>query len=126
MRLINRHITGEFLLPFLSGILLFTLIIIFPQILDKIGTFLKHKVTFPTACKYFAYQIPSVLVSIFPVAVLLATLFSLGQLAKDNEITAMKTGGISLYQIIAPVLLVAFLISIFSIILNELVVPRAN
>jgi lipopolysaccharide export system permease protein len=126
MRIINRYITEEFFLPFLSGILLFTLIIIFPQILDKIGTFLKHKVTFATACRYFAYQIPSIFVSILPVAVLLATLFSLGHLAKNNEITAMKIGGVSLYQIITPVLLAALLISIFSIIFSELVVPRAN
>ena len=126
MRTLDRHIANAFNKPLLPGLLLFIFIIILPQLLEKIDTFLKHKVSFPIVLKYFAYQVPSILLQILPVSVLLATLFALGQLTKNNEITAMKTSGISIYRIISPILMLAFLISIFSIFFNESIVPYTN
>jgi lipopolysaccharide export system permease protein len=57
---------------------------------------------------------------------LLSSLFSLGTLAKNNELTAMKANGISLYRILFPLFVLAFMASLLVLGVNELVVPFTN
>src|SRR6185369_11489316 len=54
------------------------------------------------------YLMPSFLVFTIPMAFLLAVLLAFGRISADNEITVMKAGGISLVQIMPPVLLCGF------------------
>ena len=49
-----------------------------------------------------------------------------GKLSGSSEIVAMKSGGISYYRIVAPVLIVAFFVSMFSVVWAEKVVPAAK
>lgn len=61
-----------------------------------------------------------------PLAVLLSSLIAFGNLGEHNEITAIKTSGITLARVIAPVAVVVFLLTIGSLIFNDRVVPLAN
>jgi lipopolysaccharide export system permease protein len=61
-----------------------------------------------------------------PMAVLIAALMAFGRLSADNEITAMKAGGISLYRIIAPVLLAAVIVAAGMVWFNNAVLPDFN
>ena len=63
---------------------------------------------------------------VMPVALLLASFLSLGQLNKFGELTAMRAAGRSLVAILAPVFGVAALAAVVSLLLGEIVVPRAN
>jgi len=58
-----------------------------------------------------------------PVALLLSTLHNLGQLSRFNEYTAIKASGVSLYRLIRPILIIAFVISTLSFTFNECLVP---
>ena len=57
---------------------------------------------------------------------LLAALMAFGKLSGSSEITAMKAGGVSYYRIVAPVLVVGFLVSMFYLVWAEKVVPAAK
>jgi len=57
---------------------------------------------------------------------LLATMFSLGRLSGDNEITAMKASGISLYRILMPIYIFSLCMGFVVMTFTEYVVPRAN
>src|SRR5206468_9211733 len=57
---------------------------------------------------------------------LLATFMALGQLNKFGELTAMRTAGLSLQRILAPVFAVAALGAVVALLLGEFVVPQAN
>jgi len=61
-----------------------------------------------------------------PMAVLVATLMAFGNLSSSSEITAMKAGGISLYRMMAPVILASFLVTYSMIEFNNKVLPEAN
>jgi lipopolysaccharide export system permease protein len=61
-----------------------------------------------------------------PVAVLFATLMSMGRLAKDNELTAMFTNGISLYRLFLPFLLLSSFSVILSYVTNEYLLTKAS
>ena len=126
LKIVHRYIAGEFLRPFLLTLSAFATILLISNIFDEMSVVLDNHARLTDAAVYFLLKIPFLLLQITPLAVLLATLFCMGGLAKSNEVTAMRTGGASLFFLIQPVLAVALVISLVSLLFNELVVPWAN
>ena len=61
-----------------------------------------------------------------PMAVLVAVLYAFSRLAAENEITAMKAGGLSLYRVSLPVVGTTVLLSVFSFGIEGYVMPFSN
>ena len=76
--------------------------------------------------KYYAYYLPYIIVLSLPVAMLLASLFSVGQMARYNEIVAQLSAGISLLRILLPIFVLGLIISGFTLYVGERIVPYAN
>ena len=74
----------------------------------------------------FALSIPFIVAMTLPMAVLLAVLYAFSHLAADNEITAMRASGVSVYQILAPVLAWGVFMSAFNFAFVDQVLPRSN
>lgn len=130
MFILSRYLIRQFLKPFLYSLLVFSAIIIVSELFERMDGFIRYKAPLLLALKYFLYRIPYWLVKVTPIATLLATLFSLGNLSHNNEITAMRAAGINLYRITIPFILVSLLITFVSFYLNETIAPemffRAN
>ncbi len=75
---------------------------------------------------YYLSFFPEILKNLTPVATLLATLFTIGRLSMNNEITAMKSGSMSLYRLMLPLVIVTTLLSLGQLYFNGWIVPRAN
>lgn len=123
-RTLHRYVIREFLKIF--GLSLSSLVIIFVIVMffQKMNYFSKYNAPFYLIFVYFLYKIPEVMFEwTLPYAILLATLLSLGTFSRHSEITAMKAGGISLYRITFPLLFIALLISFFSFLGNEYLIP---
>jgi LPS export ABC transporter permease LptF/LPS export ABC transporter permease LptG len=75
---------------------------------------------------YLFFFAPTVIQLITPVGFLVATLTTLGVLSRRNEITAMKAGGISLYRVTLPIVIVALLGSACLFGLGDFVLPFTN
>src|SRR4029079_11694691 len=58
------------------------------------------------------YLLPSFWLFTIPMALLLAILLAFGRLSGDSEITAMKSCGVSLYELLPSPLIFAFLASV--------------
>ncbi|MBF0137583.1 MAG: LPS export ABC transporter permease LptG [Magnetococcus sp. DMHC-1] len=71
-------------------------------------------------------RIPALTVQLLPPMVLLTTLFVLSRLARHNEITVMRAGGISIYRVLWPFLAGGILVAGMQFMIQEQVVPRAN
>ena len=69
---------------------------------------------------------PEVINYTFPMSMLLASLLTMDKLSGSSEITAMRSGGISFKRIAAPILIAGFVVSMFSVIWAEKVVPPAK
>jgi lipopolysaccharide export system permease protein len=126
-RTLHRYVVREYLKIF--GLTLSTLILIYVVVLflQKIDLFIKNRAPLYLIFEYFLYRLPEVTFQwTLPYAVLLATLLTLGMLSRHSEITAMKAGGVSLYRITLPLLFIALIISFFSFLGNEYLVPFAN
>lgn len=75
---------------------------------------------------YYLNYIPEIARLIIPVAVFVACLYLTGQMADRLEITALKAAGISLYRLLVPYLVFAFLITAIFSYLDGFIIPDAN
>jgi lipopolysaccharide export system permease protein len=123
LRILDRYLLKEFLKYFFGAMVALLVIIIVSEIFELMDVMINNKVHFLIAGAYFFYQLPYWITQVSPVACLMGILFSLGNLVRSNELTAMKASGLNLYRIIAPILFFAFFISILFIVLNETIVP---
>lgn len=72
------------------------------------------------------YLMPSFLVFTIPMAFLLSVLLAFGRLSSDNEITVMKSGGISLTQLLPPVIVSGLVAALISLTAGVVGVPWGN
>jgi lipopolysaccharide export system permease protein len=123
-RTLHRYVIREFLKIFglsLSSLVLIYVVVLFFQ---KMNLFSQYNAPFHLIFVYLLYKIPEVIFQwTLPYAILLATLLTLSSFSRNSEITAMKAGGVSLYRITFPLLLIALIISFFSFLGNEYLVP---
>jgi lipopolysaccharide export system permease protein len=130
MKLLSRHIFAAFIRIFLGVLACILIVYLCMDFLQKADDFIKAKAGIRQTIAYFLYSIPSMAGSMLPIAALIGALLSLGNFSRHNEIIAMRAGGISLFRIIAPVLLGGLLVSVLGFINNEYIMPvytaRAN
>lgn len=125
MRILDRYIIKNFLLPLIYCTLAFIMLFIIGDLFEHLDDFLAITHWPLVMLKYYLLFIPSTFIYIFPVAILLALLYSLGLMQKHNEITAMRVGGISIYRITYPLLLLCFFLSLLILYVNETIVPQS-
>ena len=126
MKLLDRYIFNELIIPFISGIAAFTIILAGSTVLfSLIGEAIKYSIPFWHVVQLFLYRLPAIIALSFPMAVLLATLIAFGRMGNDLEILAFRAGGLSVLRLVIPVILFGFCVSIMTIWFNESVVPRA-
>jgi lipopolysaccharide export system permease protein len=130
MTILSRHIFAEFLRIFLMVIIGILAVYLCVDFLQNADRFIKYRATLLQVAKYSLYSLPAMAASSLPIAALIATLLSLGNLSRHNEIIAMRAGGVSIVAIIAPVLVGGILVSVSGFINNEYIMPaytaRAN
>ncbi len=124
--ILDRYMVAELSGNFAFGLSAFTLIFSAVNIL-AIGRLVSEaNAPLGTAVEYFLWQLPQIVVTILPVAMLLGTLLSLQRLSGESEITALKAGGVGLARAIAPLLAAGIVVSLAALYLQENVVPFAN
>jgi lipopolysaccharide export system permease protein len=126
MKILDRYILKKFILGTVFGLVAFVSLFVIIDMMENLGDFLDHQVHTPVIIQYYVAFMPEIVKLMMPVAVLLSCLFTTGKLASQNELTAMKSGGLSMYRYMAPLLIVAFLVSAASVYFNGWIVPYAN
>jgi len=125
MRLLDRYLLRELLIPFgycLIGFLIFWMSFdIFAQLSD----FQKLRLKPIEVAGYYLVRTPETLVMVLPIAFLLALLYALTNHARHNELTAMRAAGVSLLRLSIPYLVLGFLFSLGVFATNELWVPQS-
>jgi lipopolysaccharide export system permease protein len=121
--LIGRHLTREFLWTFALTLAAFVAIYVIADFFDRFDGFIKRDATASAIIRVFLFKLPLILTQVTPVAVLAAALVGLGLLARNNEFVALRACGVSVWQLSAPLLAIAVLISLATFLWNETVVP---
>lgn len=126
MKILDRYLILQFVQTVFFGLLAFTLIFVVIDMMENLDDFIDQNVEFFIIVKYYIYFIPDIVKLMTPVSVLFAGLFTTGRMANLNEITAIKSSGISMYRFMFPLIIVTVLISMISIYFGGYVVPQAN
>jgi lipopolysaccharide export system permease protein len=124
--ILPRYLSRQFLSLFVFSLLGAGLLCIVIDIVENVDTFIDAKAPLNIAVLYYIYYFPYFLVLATPVGSLLATVFSVGVMARNNEITAMKALGFSFYQMMQILLTLGLFVSLFSFVLSEGAAIPAN
>lgn len=126
MKIFDFYIVRQFLVIALFAIFAIVIIFVIIDLMENLDDFIDGKADAFLVAQYYFYFMPEIIKLMIPVAMLLSALFTTGRLSALNEITAMKAAGLSLYRYMFPLIIVAFLISVFSIYFNGWIVPYTN
>lgn len=125
MRIMTRHILKEFLRILLMTVASLALIAFSIEFLQNIRGLYKYEPEFSLLLKYVLLRLPRPFFEMLPLAVLLSTLLTFGGFAKNNEITAFKSSGISIFRLAIPVLISGVVLSLLSYLLSGTFSPVA-
>lgn len=117
MKILNFYVLKNFIITFIMalGILSFGMA---GGRLMQVFEYISNGVPLTNALLFLVYILPVVFSFTIPWAALVSVMLVFGRLSADNEITAMRACGISILQIIAPVIVMAFLFSVICLYLN--------
>jgi lipopolysaccharide export system permease protein len=120
MRLLDRYLFRELLVPLcycLSGFLVFWIAF---DLFNELSRFQGHKLKALEVAEYYLVKLPELLGTVLPVALLLALLYSLTNLARHHELIAIRAAGVSLWRLSAPYFAVGLGMSLGLFALTEL------
>jgi len=126
MTKIDRYILRQFVTTAFFSLFAITIIFVAVNLMDNLDDFLDLNASLGMIATYYAYFIPEIIKLMTPVAMLLSALFTTGRLSTYNELTALKSGGVSLFRFMIPMIAFAILVSGVSIYFNGWIVPYAN
>ncbi|ADE55407.1 LptF/LptG family permease [Coraliomargarita akajimensis] len=127
LNLLHRHVFKEIAVAILLAMGLFIFVLLTGNAIRDVAALVAAgKLDAMTFIKLMGLLIPYVAAYALPLGILTGTLMALGRLSSQREITAMKSAGLSLYQIASPVFFIAFIAMVLSLVVNLDFAPRAK
>ena len=124
--ILDRYVAWEVVAPFLMGVGLLTFALVTGRLLKLTEMVVNHGVTLGEVLGLIAYILPAFLELTLGMAVLLGVLLGFGRMSGDQEMTAARACGVSLYRIAVPVMGVALVVYFISSWFAFSVRPWAN
>lgn len=103
-KILDYYIIKKLISTFFTVMISFITIFVLIDIIDHIDKFIDKDLSSKEVLKYYFYTIPSIISIAIPMSLLISTIFTLGSLQKNNEVTAFKASGISIFRIASPIL----------------------
>lgn len=121
-----RYLLKELFPSFFLGLVGFTFVLLTGRILQLTELFVNKGIPLSYLLQLIYYLLPSFLVLTIPMATLLSVLTTFNRLSSDNETTALKASGVSLYQMTPPVAVLALVAFSATALLSIYALPKAN
>ncbi|MBU4305179.1 MAG: LptF/LptG family permease [Candidatus Omnitrophica bacterium] len=126
MRILKNHVIKEWFSLFLLSLIVISFVLVMGNIIKLVELIITKGVEGFVVLKLFLYLLPSLLVFSIPISILSASLLSFGRMAYENEITAIRASGISLYPFLFVLLLIGILFSLTCLYFNDSLIPQAH
>jgi LPS export ABC transporter permease LptF/LPS export ABC transporter permease LptG len=124
--LLDEYVMREYAANFLASLGTFALLYVIFTFFELMGDIIRNQTPFIIVGKYLFNLIPFIVDAVTPLCSLLAVLITFGGLNRSSELTAMKATGISLYRVVAPILVVAAVLAAALFAFDESYLPDAN
>ena len=124
MNILDRYLLREYLRAFVVGLIFFIALVVVVRLLDYDLKKFEDDISYITAVKIVLFQAPRRIMEMVPIAGFVAVFFTLGRMVRNSEFTAMKAGGVSVYRLLAPILIVTLIICcLFAVFYNRIASP---
>ena len=126
MGTLTRYLLKTHLGPFLLSLALIFFLLLLNVMLQMMDRLLSKGMSLDQTGQFLLYQLAWITALAVPMAVLPAVLMTFGRLAADNEIIALKAGGIGITRMLLPLLATAAILTFLMILFNDLILPDWN
>ena len=120
LRTLDRYLLREWLRIFLITLLGFPILVIVIDLTDKMDQYLGRGIKPATVAWSYVFDLPEKMFLVLPVAVLFATVFTVGALGRHSELTAAKASGISFHRLVRPLFVAGAVSFITGLLLGEM------
>lgn len=125
-QILDLYIIQGWFFYFLILLVAFSGVYIIFDFFQLLGDVVRNHAPTRVVLDYYRFLLPQVIYLMLPLGILVATLVNFGLLTKTNQVTAIKSAGISLYRMSVPILLAAALLSVGMFALGEKILPETN
>jgi LPS export ABC transporter permease LptG len=125
-QIMDGYLIGSFLFYFFLSLATFVLMTHMYTFFELLSDIIKNRIPLERVWTYLFYVTPRFVYEMTPVSVLTSVLVVFGVLTKNNEVTAFKACGVSVYRLTMPILLVSLLLSGGMFAFDHYVVPQAD
>jgi len=126
VRVLRWYLVRQFIPPLLFAFAAMTSIMLLNQVARRFGALVGKGLPWSVIGEVFALSLPFIIAMTLPMAVLVAMLYTFSHLAADNEITAMRASGLSVYQLLRPMVGVGLALAAFNFWFTDQVLPDTN
>lgn len=120
--LVIRAFIGPFLGTFFISMFLFLMLFLWKYIDDLVGKGLEWHVV----ARLIFFSLADLIPMALPLAVLLSSLMTFGNLSESYEMVALKASGVSIYRALTPAFLIIAFLAILTFYVSNIVIPKAN
>ena len=117
---LDLYLLSEWLRVFLITLLGFPILVIVIDLTDKLDTYMGRGIKPAVVALSYIFDLPEKMFLVLPVAVLFATVFTVGSLGRHSELTAAKASGISFHRLVLPLFLAGGVAFIAGLLLGEI------
>ncbi len=119
-KVLDRYIVREFLRLFILFAISAPILFILGDITDNIDTFMDRQLSMQNILLGYVFQMPEFIFYSFPIAALIATIFTVSNMTRHSEMAAAKAGGVSFYRVLLPLPLLGILLTGLALFISEL------
>ncbi len=125
-RLLYSYLATEMLAPFFASFVIMNCVFFLIKLIPFLNIVLELEINFSDFLRLFCYLFPNIFLYSIPMAAMMGVIISFTRLSADAEILAFKASGISLYQMVPPVLLISFFIALITGYFSVSLIPKAE
>jgi lipopolysaccharide export system permease protein len=125
-QLLYSYLATEMLGPFFASFIIMNCVFFLVKLIPFLNFVLELNIGFSDFIRLFSYLFPNIFLYSIPMAAMMGVIIGFARLSNDSEILALKASGISMYQILPPVIIVATLIALLTSFISIKLIPSST
>ncbi len=126
MKRLHKFVIKSFLGPFFMTFFICVFVLLMQFVWKYIDEFVGKGLEWTIVVELLSYAAFGLLPLAFPLAMLLASIMTFGNLGENYELVAMKASGISLFRIMRPLLILAIGMTLIAFYFSNIILPKTN
>ena len=126
MNTLNKYLLKQSFVPFILSVAVITTVLFLQFLIRAIDRFLGKGLDAMTIFEYLYLNLAWIIALSVPMSLLISSVMTFGRMAQQNEITALKSAGVNIYNIIKPAIWFGSLVAIGLCLFNNFILPEMN